>query len=152
MKNILAVIGIVVGSKSRSCIVWKRIGIATIYNYTGLVLVFTNLQVTKLRRGNFQFNHVNHKWRNPNPRQWHNTYHICSTSGTLCQIDVIIDRVAFTRIAGQLVMYYKIHSAVREAYQSRIGQKILNSVCIWILTSDNQGYIHTHICFKRSHN
>ena len=48
------------------------------------------------------------------------------------------------RIAGQLVMNYIIHSAVRElAYQSKIDKTVtlLISVHILILTSESKGFI-----------
>ncbi len=52
------------------------------------------------------------------------------------------------RIAGQLVMYNRIPSA-GDPKLTNLGfaKGFLTpiSVCIWILTPENQGYIHTHL-------
>ena len=69
-------------------------------------------------------------------------WNICQTLG---QGDVIIDRVAPMGIAGQLVMYHRIHSAVLEAYQSTIGQRILSSnICLHLNPNLKESWLHIY--------
>ncbi len=50
------------------------------------------------------------------------------------------------KFAGQLIMYYRIHSALREACQSMIGQRYINtSLGVRLKPNFRESELHTDI-------